>query len=163
MQSSFGGVALSFQRVLRIAVVCSCLLAMAQRLAADEDDDDEHELVPRGKSAAPAALKHGVVTPISGIQVAEDVGLKVPEGFSVIRYADDALAHDIFSMTIDSRGRVVVSGPGYVKILEDRDGDGKADHAIDFADGPKTGAQGLYFYGRNLLCTGDEGLLHYKD
>jgi predicted dithiol-disulfide oxidoreductase (DUF899 family) len=35
--------------------------------------------------------------------------------------------------------------------------------AINFADGPKTGAQGLYFYGRNLLCTGDAGLIHYKD
>ncbi|MBS0262776.1 MAG: c-type cytochrome [Planctomycetes bacterium] len=92
-----------------------------------------------------------------------DIGLQAPEGFKVTQYADDTLAHDIFSMTIDSLGRVVVSGPGYVKILEDRDGDGRADHAIEFADGPKSGAQGLYFYGRNLLCTGDDGLIHYQD
>ena len=38
------------------------------------------------------------------------------------RFADDSLAHDIFSMTIDSLGRVVVSGPGYVRILVDSDG-----------------------------------------
>ena len=52
----------------------------------------------------------------------------------------DSLAHDIFAMTIDSFGRVVVSGPGYVRILEDQDGDGRAERAIDFADGPKSGA-----------------------
>ncbi|HEY2252723.1 MAG TPA: hypothetical protein VGH74_16730, partial [Planctomycetaceae bacterium] len=93
----------------------------------------------------------------------EELGLTVPEGFTVTRYADDTLAHDIFAMTIDTQGRVVVSGPGYVKILVDSNNDGVADQAINFADGPKTGAQGLYFYGRNLLCTGDAGLIHYKD
>ena len=40
--------------------------------------------------------------------------------------ADDDLAHDIYSMTVDSLGRVVVSGAGYVRILVDEDGDGKA-------------------------------------
>src|ERR1700685_578188 len=46
---------------------------------------------------------------------ADDAGqLRVPPGFVVTQYADDRLAHDIFSMTIDSLGRVVVSGPGYV-------------------------------------------------
>ena len=93
----------------------------------------------------------------------EDLGLTIPEGFTVTRYADDTLAHDIFAMTIDTQGRVVVSGPGYVKILVDSDNDGVADRTIHFADGPKSGAQGLYFYGRNLLCTGDAGLIHYKD
>src|SRR3990172_13289514 len=63
------------------------------------------------------------------IQAADDLaaGVKVPEGFEVSLYADDDLAHDIFSMTIDSHGRVVVAGPGYVRILLDTDADGKAD------------------------------------
>jgi putative membrane-bound dehydrogenase-like protein len=86
----------------------------------------------------------------------------LPE-FEVIEFAGDDLAHDIFSMTIDSLGRVVVSGPGYVKILVDQDKDGVADKAIPFADGPATGAQGLYFFGRDLLCAGDGGLLRYRD
>lgn len=90
-------------------------------------------------------------------------GLKAPEGFTVSLFADDDLAHDVFCMTFDSQGRVVVSGPGYVKVLIDSNGDGKADSAKTFADGPKTGAQGLYFLGRDLLCIGDEGLLRYRD
>ena len=57
----------------------------------------------------------------------------------------------------------MVSGLNYVKILQDTNGDGRADQAINFADGPKTGAQGMYFYGRDLLCAGDQGLLRYRD
>lgn len=90
-------------------------------------------------------------------------GLKVPEGFRATLYADDDLAHDIYSMTIDSLGRVVVSGPGYVRILIDADGDGKAESYQQYADGPATGAQGMYFLGRDLLCTGDAGLIRYRD
>lgn len=91
------------------------------------------------------------------------IGVQVPEGFSVTLYADDELAHDIYSMTIDSFGRVVVSGRGYVKILIDSDGDGRADAAKQFADGPATGAQGMFFLGRDLLCVGDGGLIRYRD
>ena len=87
----------------------------------------------------------------------------VPAGFRVDHFADNDLAHDIHSMTIDSKGRVVVSGPGYVRILVDEDNDGKADDYIQFANGPKTGAQGLYFMGPHLLCSGDDGLLIYRD
>jgi glucose/arabinose dehydrogenase len=78
-------------------------------------------------------------------------------------YADDELAHDIHSLTLDSRGRVVVSGPGYVRILLDSDGDGRADRFQQFADGPATGSQGMYFHGSSLLCAGDGGLLLYRD
>lgn len=99
----------------------------------------------------------------SSLGAAEAPGVKVPDGFTVTQYADDTLAHDIFSMTIDSAGRVVVSGPGYVKILIDSDGDGKADSAKLFVDGPATGAQGMHFIGRDLLCTGDAGLICYRD
>ncbi|QDT96238.1 DUF7133 domain-containing protein [Gimesia aquarii] len=106
---------------------------------------------------------------IAGITVApcsaaeEFSGLKVPEGFRATLYADDDLAHDIYSMTIDSLGRVVVSGPGYVRILIDADEDGVAESFQQYVDGPKTGAQGMYFIGRDLLCTGDAGLIRYRD
>ena len=33
---------------------------------------------------------------------AADTGIRAPEGFEVSLYADDSLAHDIFSMTIDA-------------------------------------------------------------
>ncbi len=94
---------------------------------------------------------------------ADKVGIRVPPGFEVSLYADDDLAHDIYSMTVDSQGRVVVSGAGYVRILIDKDGDGKADSFKQFVDGPKSGAQGMAFHGRDLLCTGDEGLIRYRD
>ena len=89
--------------------------------------------------------------------------LQVPAGFVVTQYADDRLAHDVFSMTIDSLGRIVVSGPGYVRILIDDNHDGVAESAMQFADGPATGAQGMFFVGRDLYCTGDGGLIRFRD
>ena len=94
---------------------------------------------------------------------AQKPGILVPAGFRVDHYADDDLAHDICSLTIDSKGRVVVSGPGYVRILIDSDNDGKADTFTQFADGPVAGAQGMHFMGPHLICTGDEGLVIYYD
>jgi putative membrane-bound dehydrogenase-like protein len=93
----------------------------------------------------------------------EVAGIRVPPGFRVRQYAGDELAHDIHSLTIDSRGRVVVSGPGYVRILADRDGDGTADAALPFTDRPASGAQGMFFHGSSLLCAGDEGLQLFRD
>jgi len=89
--------------------------------------------------------------------------LSVPPGFEVRLFADDDLAHDIFSMTVNAQGEVVVSGPGYVRALIDEDGDGQADVYRTYSDSPATGAQGLYFAGNDLLCTGDGGLLRYRD
>ena len=91
------------------------------------------------------------------------LGLRVPAGFEVTEFADSKLANDVFSMTIDSRGRVVVSGRGYVRILADDDNDGRADRAINFADGPSDGAQGLLWEDTSLFVTGDGGLRRYRD
>ncbi len=52
-------------------------------------------------------------------------GLRIPDGFEVTEYAGSDLANDIYCMTIDPQGRVVVSGRGYTRILVD-DGHGKA-------------------------------------
>jgi len=124
---------------------------------------DEEKTKPEAAAEKKPPVANAAIASLVEPQPDADTGLNVPDGFTVTRYADDTLAHDIFAMTIDSLGRVVVSGPGYVKILIDSDNDGIADRTIDFAEGPQTGAQGLYFYGRNLLCTGDAGLVHYKD
>jgi putative membrane-bound dehydrogenase-like protein len=135
------------------ALLTGNLLADADDDADNEDEDDD--VIESLAASVPAK------TPATTVD--EELGITIPEGFTVTRYADDSLAHDIFSMTVDSLGRVVVSGPGYVKILVDSDNDGKADKAIDFADGPASGAQGLCSLGRSLLCTGDAGLILYKD
>src|SRR5213595_298202 len=70
-------------------------------------------------------------------------GLRVPAGFEVTEVADSSLANDIYTMTFDPKGRVVVAGRGYIRLLVDRDGDGRADSAVEVADGPKDGAMGL--------------------
>lgn len=105
----------------------------------------------------------GLLALSSSIRADEGLGVRVSEGFEVTLYADDDLAHDIFSLTVDSFGRVVVSGMGYTRILIDSDEDGRADEYRQFADGPQSGAQGMYFYGRDMLCAGDGGLIRYRD
>lgn len=93
----------------------------------------------------------------------DETRLLVPPGFRVDHFADDDLAHDIHCMTIDPKGRVVVAGPGYIRILIDSDGDGKADRYTQFADGPEKGAQSLFSLGSSMLCSGGEGLTIYHD
>jgi len=97
------------------------------------------------------------------VAAADELGVQVPEGFEVTEFANDELAHDIYSMTIDSKGRVVVASAGYIKILIDSDGDGKADQTKLFSELPKNGAQGMCFNGRSLICIGDGGILRLKD
>src|SRR5438552_10040098 len=104
-----------------------------------------------------AALFAFIVLMLPGPAFGQSIppGLKVPPGFEVTEFAGPALANDIYCMTLDPRGRVVVAGRGYIKVLVDDDGDGKADRAIDFADSPKDGAMGLYWEGDSLYVTGD--------
>lgn len=90
-------------------------------------------------------------------------GFRVPEGFEVSLYAGDDLAHDIFSMTTDTKGRIVVAGKEYVKILHDTDDDGKADKATVFVKASKTGAHGMYFDGNDLIMNGDGGIRRWRD
>ena len=52
---------------------------------------------------------------------AGDTLFEVPEGFEVTLWADDDLATNIYAMTTDSRGRIVVAGPDYIKTLIDSD------------------------------------------
>ncbi|MEX0679654.1 MAG: hypothetical protein WD063_21470 [Pirellulales bacterium] len=94
---------------------------------------------------------------------ADEPGIRVPDGFEVSLYADDTLAHDIFSMTLDARGRVVVAGLDYVKTLHDDDGDGRADRATLFSSVPISGAHGMVFDGPDLVCTGDDAVMRLVD
>ncbi|MBX9681716.1 MAG: c-type cytochrome [Gemmataceae bacterium] len=91
------------------------------------------------------------------------LGFEAPPGFEVTLYADDALATDIHCLTFDSKGRVVVSGRNYIKILEDANGDGKADRAILFSNVPKNGAHGMAFDGNDCIAVGDEGVRRLID
>src|SRR5438128_65632 len=61
------------------------------------------------------------------------LGLRVTRGFQVTQFAGADLANDIYAMTLDARGNVVVTSQGYIKTLLDTDGDGRADTVKLFA------------------------------
>lgn len=108
-------------------------------------------------------LVGAAIAPRATAAPADADGFRVPDGFAVSLFADDLLAHDIYAMTCDAHGRVVVAGPGYIKTLHDDNGDGIADRASLYSDLPRSGAQGLCFAGRTLLASGDGGLLRFED
>src|SRR5690242_21408200 len=88
--------------------------------------------------------------------------LKPPPGFVAHLYSDQALANDIYTMAIDDAGRVLVAGRGYVRVLADDDGDGRADRAIDLIDGLKGGPMGLLAEGDSLYVVADGGPQRYR-
>jgi glucose/arabinose dehydrogenase len=108
----------------------------------------------RGTLSALICLALGVPVAAQNVQH----GLRVPAGFEVVEVADSQLANDIFTLTINPRGQVVVSGPGYLRILVQDEKTGKATRAIDIGVGNKDGAQGLFWEGDLLYYMADGGL-----
>ncbi len=88
--------------------------------------------------------------------------IKVQKGFTAIQYAGPELANDIYSMTLDSKGRVVVSGRGYIRTLHDTNQDGIADKSIQFAKLDR-GTMGMLFDGQYLWAVANRALLRYDD
>lgn len=125
------------------------------------------ELLPRWTSRlfssalALAAFLSATVANAALVDVPE-FGLRVASGFRVTLFADDTLASDISALTLDPDGNVVVSGPGYIRTLFDRNDDGIADAREDFA-ALSTGAMGLCFDGDDLMVVGNGALWRYRD
>src|SRR6266403_2732412 len=90
-------------------------------------------------------------------------GFRLAPGYEISEYADASLANDILSLTIDPKGRVVVSGPNYIRVLIDDHKVGKANRAIEFAKEPKSGAHGMLWEGDTLFFVGDDGLRKLVD
>ena len=65
-------------------------------------------------------------------------------------------------MTIDARGRVAVSGPGYIRILLDLDQDGVAD-PLNTLTLQARNAHGLLFVGNDLLSVQSHGIFRHRD
>jgi putative heme-binding domain-containing protein len=94
--------------------------------------------VPHGQDTMPGPA----LSPAEALQ-----RMKVPEGFTVELVASEPDIVNPVAMTFDDRGRIWITesleyprqaaGPGRdrIKILEDTDGDGKADKFTVFADG----------------------------
>jgi putative membrane-bound dehydrogenase-like protein len=100
--------------------------------------------------------------PAADLVAVPELGLRVARGFRVTLFADDNLASDIYALTIDARGNVVVTSQGYVRTLFDRNGDGIADASEDFAS-TSTGGMGLCFDGGDLMFVGDGALWRFRD
>ncbi len=90
-------------------------------------------------------------------------GFTMASGFQIEQIATTDLAFDIQALTLDAEGRVVVSGPGYIRVLMDRDDDGLLDHAREIYSGPARGAMGLLADGRGIYFVGGEGLHRLDD
>jgi putative membrane-bound dehydrogenase-like protein len=114
------------------SLICSALLALATLPVAAE------EFIPRRQTKVPGPP----------LKPAEAIAkMTVPPGFSVELVASEPDIVNPVAMTIDERGRFWITesfeyprrqpGPGRdrVKVLEDTDGDGKADKFTVFAEG----------------------------
>lgn len=108
-------------------------------------------------------LVHVGALSVACSQDPESAPFTVPDGFSVQRVADDALAHDCFCMTLDSSGRPVISGPGYLRTLVDDNRDGIYDRGVAWTKEVKQGAQGLWVEGASLYWVSDGGLWKSDD
>ena len=84
-------------------------------------------------------------------------------GFRVEKIAGSSEAYDIQCLTLDARGRVVVSGPGYIRTLIDSDGDGYLETVRETYRGPTSGAQGLLADAGGLYFVGGRGLERLED
>jgi hypothetical protein len=117
-----------------------------------------------GSHLAAACLVFSALGSVIGADLVAvpELGLRVARGFRVREFAGPALADDIQCLTLDARGNVVVSGPGYIRTLLDVNGDGVADRALDFAITPG-GGMGMCFDGGTLLFMGDGGLWKFQD
>jgi putative heme-binding domain-containing protein len=102
-----------------------------------------------------------IVSSLVSVQASDELGLKVAPGFRVSLYSDQDLADDIYAMTLDSQGRVVVTSQGFVTRLEDTKGLGRADRARLLVK-TASGGMGLCFDGNDLMFCGDGWLSRYR-
>jgi putative heme-binding domain-containing protein len=85
-------------------------------------------------------------------------GLSAPPGFEITEFSESSLANDITCMTIDPKGRIIVAGRGYIRLLLDETRQGLASKAVDIVQGVKDQAMGLYWEGDTLFAVVDGGL-----
>src|SRR5438046_1826189 len=90
------------------------------------------------------------------------LGVSLAPGFRISVYAGPDLANDIYAMTLDAAGNVVVTSQGYIKKLYDTDGDGRADTETLFGTTEK-GGMGLFVDGRDLYFCVDGELFRFED
>ncbi|TWU06300.1 Cytochrome c [Stieleria varia] len=98
---------------------------------------------------------------VSFIDAADSIW--VAEGLTIRQVADDDLVPDCTAITTDPVGRIVASGPGYIRVLMDGDGDGVFETSRTLVDGLNHGAQGLCFHDGDLYYTANNGIWKVAD
>src|SRR5687767_1311743 len=91
-----------------------------------------------------------------------DLGLRIERGFRITEFAGNDLAPDVYCMTLDSAGRVVVGNGNSIRVLVDEDSDGEADDFITFAT-VQRGVMGMCFDGTSLYVAADGWFSRYDD
>jgi putative heme-binding domain-containing protein len=87
-----------------------------------------------------------------------NLGLSLPPGFQATLVAGDDLVHDAFVMAVHPKGHVLVGGRGFLKVLVDADGDGKAESANTILEKPDLFPMGLWWSEKELLFVSDRGV-----
>lgn len=87
-----------------------------------------------------------------------NLGLSLPPGFQATLAAGDDLVHDAFVMAVHPKGHVLVGGRGFLKVLVDADGDGKAESATTILEKPDLFPMGLWWSEKELLFVSDRGV-----
>jgi putative membrane-bound dehydrogenase-like protein len=100
--------------------------------------------------------------PAADLVPVSDFGLRIERGFRITEFAGNDLAPDVYCMTLDSAGRVVVGNGNSIRVLVDSDGDGEADDFITFAT-LQRGVMGMCFDGSSLYVAADGWLSRYED
>lgn len=81
-----------------------------------------------------------------------------PDHFEITRFAGADLVHDVYKLTFDSHGRLVVTGRNTIAVLHDDNDDGRADRAERIAEFPATGARGICFIGDDAIISAADGI-----
>ena len=84
------------------------------------------------------------------------LGIKIAKGFNITLFADSNIAPDVYSMTLDPEGSVVISSRGYIKRLIDEDGDGIAEKDLLLRQS-SSGAMGMLYVDKRTLLTSEGG------
>lgn len=85
-----------------------------------------------------------------------DLGIKIAKGFNVTLFAGADIAPDVYSMTLDTQGSVVISSRGYIKRLIDEDDDGVAEKELLLRKS-SSGAMGMLFVDKKTLLVSEGG------
>ena len=91
---------------------------------------------------------------VAPLAVGQEVPVELPPGFTIRKIAGNELVPDASAMSVDPEGAPVVSGPGYVRRMLDKNSDGVYDGFETLAK-TRGIAQGIWFDGKQMWLTVD--------